>query len=77
VMPETLLHSSLASWPLIGPAWSDSPDCTAEKEVGPTVAAEVSEVTSPPWLHSLPFAGTLAPGLARDFHGKPLIHRPT
>jgi hypothetical protein len=49
-------------------------------EVKPTEAAEtgkVVEATSPPCLHSLSFARTLAPGQARDPRGKPLVHRPT
>ena len=33
--------------------------------------------TSSPCPHSLPFAGTLAPGLDRDLLGKPLVPRPT
>jgi hypothetical protein len=35
------------------------------------------EVTSPLCPHSLLVAGTLAQGLARDLHGKPLVPRPT
>jgi hypothetical protein len=34
------------------------------------------EATSPYCLHSLPFAGTLTPGLARDLRGKPLLPSP-
>lgn len=32
---------------------------------------------SPPCPHSIPFTGTLAPGLARDLCGKSLVLRPT
>lgn len=46
-------------------------------EVVPTAAAEATEATSPPCLHLLPLAGTLAQGRTRDLHGKPLVHRPT
>jgi hypothetical protein len=48
-----------------------------EREVKPTVAAEVAETTSPPCSQLFPFAGTLTPGQARDLHGKPLLYRPT
>ena len=66
MLPDAQLHASLASWSLIGPAQPDSVqekpgdlEGWAEMEVEPTAAAET---TSPPCLHSLPFAGTLAPG---------------
>jgi hypothetical protein len=45
-------------------------------EVEPTSAAEAAKATSPPYLHSLLFVGTLGPSQARDLQGKPLVHRP-
>jgi hypothetical protein len=43
--------------------------------VEPTAAEGKAETTSPPYLHSLPFARNLEPNLVRDLYGKPPVHR--
>jgi hypothetical protein len=75
-LPKVLPNSSLASHLLSGHALPDSVQHSTELQhgrdgggIGADQHSGSREATFPPCLYSLPFARTLAPGLARDLHG--------
>jgi hypothetical protein len=74
VLLEVLLHSSLASWPLVTwKAWQRRRWSQLQQQK----QQKLQKQPPLPDLNSLPFPGTLSPGWARDLHGKPQVHRPT
>ena len=72
-LAEAPLHYLLTSQPLIDPAQPDLVQSSSKLLSDLEVMAEMEA----PCPHTLPFAWTLAPGLARDLRGKPLVLRPT
>jgi hypothetical protein len=81
VLPEALLHSTLASQPLISPARPSSVQGSSElpgRNSRDRGGANCSSRSSRSNFPSLPtLSRTLSLGLARDLCGKPLVLRPT